>query len=546
MTDKLRNLTEKIKKMCDSMKHKPVLLCGIGCFVLFCLSFFTIYFVRVVYEPQWISQIKGTLVLFGILALISAGAVASAKFSQNNTALLMTALIFITGVLFCFITPPNQVPDEPSHYLRSYAMGMGDFQFDEQQRWPNDVYLLMEAFPVAYRNGYPAEKGCSILDRFDIYFDSLESGKTGEHMGIIIFQIIPYLPQALGIFIGRLFGADALICYYLARFMNLLFYCLCCYFALRWATRFRILLYSLMIMPLTMFMVASCSNDCMLFGLMFLVFSTVLSDSFDKKKAITFIIAFAVMCTSKMNYIVFILLLLLMDKKRWKIKAKRWQFVLAVLAAFLVVYQGMGYVVAWLSNYGVIERTMIDSNPAQQLMFIISNPLRYLVVFLDTMRNNSFFLFTGGLFGWIDVDIKLISNLTPLVLVLAAVKNAPQLRKEDALRVWVFFATAILTYGVCATGMYLSWTPVTLPQIIGLQMRYFMPGFMGLLMVVSWWVRGYIANSGEITAESTDCPQTKPKGETSTVWIGFGFAVVAAALLFAAYYFPLKSIVFVS
>ena len=550
MTDKFKILTEKIKKICDSIRTKPVLLCGIGCFVLFCLAFFTIYFVRVVYEPQWISQIKGTLVLFGVFALIAAGAAAAVKFSKNNTALLMTALIFIVGVLFCFVTPPNQVPDEQSHYLRSYAMGMGDFHFDEGQEWPNDVYLLMEAFPVAYRNGYPAEKDCSILDRFEVYFDSVSSGKQGEHIGIIIFQIIPYLPQALGIFIGRLLGADALICYYLARVANLMFYTACCYFALRWASRFRMMLYAIMIMPLTMFVVSSCNNDCMLFGLMFLVFSTVLSDSFDKKKAIAFAISFAVMCTSKMNYIVFILLLLLLPKDRWKLKIKRWQFVAIVLAVFLVVYQGMGYAVAWLSNYGVIERTMADSNPAAQLMFIIKNPLRYFVVFLDTMRNNSFFLFTGGLFGWIDVDIKLISNLTPLVLALAAFKNAPLLRKEDFTRVAVFFATTLLTWAVCATGMYLSWTPVTLPQIIGLQMRYFIPGFMGILMVIAYWAKSYMHGRTDIAASEAIAGKapanTMAKGECSTVWIGFGFALVAIALLFAAYYFPIKTIVYVS
>ena len=555
MTDKIKSLTDKLKNALLSARQKPVLLYGAGGFMLAALSFFTIYFVRVVYEPRWITQLGGTLVLFGIFAAVAALALLAKKLCRNNTALLMTALIFIVGVLFCFVTPPNQVPDEASHYLRSYAMGMGDFQFDENQQWPNDVYLLMEAFPVAYRNGYPAEKGCTILDRFDIYFDSVAAGKQGEAIGIIIFQIIPYLPQALGVFIGRLFGADALVCYYLARIVNLIFYCACCYFALRWAARFRILMYSLMIMPLTMFVVSSCNNDCMLFGLMFLMFGAVLSDSFDRHKAIAFALAFGVACTSKMNYIVFILLLILLPKKRWNLKIKRWQFAVIVLGVFVFVYKGMGILVALLSNYGVIERTMIDSNPMQQLLFILKNPLRYIVVFLDTMRNNSFFIFTGGLFGWIDVDIKLISNLTPLVLLLAAVKNAPQLKKEDFNRVAVFFATAVLTYGVCATGMYLSWTPVTLPQIIGLQMRYFIPAFMGLLLAVSYWLRNYIKTdiSADIAGkDGTDGIPAKgadgsmAKGEQSTVWIGFVFALLAVMLLFAAYYFPLKTIVYVS
>ena len=538
MTEKSKLLTEKCRKIYDSVKHKPVLLGGIGCLLMLVLAFFAVYFARVVYEPQWLGQIEGTLVLFAILCLITALAAVANRFCKNNTALLMTVIIFISGTAFALITPPNQVPDEPSHYMRSYAMGMGDFHFDQQQEWPNDVYLLMEAFPVAYRNGYPAENGNSILDRFDIYFDSVESGRTGEKVGIIIFQIIPYLPQALGVFIGRIFGADALVCYYLARLANLAFYCFCCYVALSWAKRFRMMLFAIMALPLTLFIAASCNNDSMLFGLMFIVFSTVLCDKFSKKQAIAFAAAFAVLCTSKASYIVFILLVLLMlGRDRWNLKLKKWQYMAIVLAAFLVVYQGMGMLVGLLSNYGEIPRTMEDSNPSAQLMFILSNPLRYLVVFLDTLRNNSFFLSTGGLLGWIDVDLKLISFATPVMLLWAGAKNAPLLDKKDLSKTAVFFITTLLTYAVVLTGMYLTWTPVTLPQVIGIQMRYVLPGIFGIMMVVAYWLRGYMKAPCEGYAE---------KSEKCVMWAYFVFALITAALLFAAYYFTMKAIVFVS
>ena len=538
MTEKSKLLTEKCRKICDSIKQKPVLLGGIGCLLLFCLAFLLVYFVRVVYEPQWVGQIKGTVVLFGILFGISAAALLANRLCKSNTALLMAVIIFISGTAFALITPPNQVPDEPSHYMRSYAMGMGDFHFDQQQEWPNDVYLLMEAFPVAYRNGYPAVKGNSILDRFDIYFDSVASGKTGEAVGIIIFQIIPYLPQALGVFIGRLFGADALICYYLARLVNLAFYTFCCYVALSWAKRFRMMLFAIMAMPLTLFIAASCNNDSMLFGLMFIVFSTVLCDKFGKKQAIAFAAAFAVLCTSKASYIVFILLVLLMlGKDKWNLKMKKWQYLLIAAAALFVVYQGMGLLVGLLSNYGEIPRTMEDSNPSAQLMFILSNPLRYLVVFLDTLRNNSFFLSTGGLFGWIDVDIKVISFATPIMLLWASAKNAPLMQKNDLSKTAVFFITTLLTYAVVLTGMYLTWTPVTLPQVIGIQMRYILPGVFGITMLVAYWLKGYMKEPCEAYAE---------KGEKTVMWAGFVFSLTAAALLFAAYYFTAKSIVFVA
>ena len=48
MTDKIKSLTDKLKKALLSARQKPVLLYGAGGFVLAALSFFTIYFVRVV------------------------------------------------------------------------------------------------------------------------------------------------------------------------------------------------------------------------------------------------------------------------------------------------------------------------------------------------------------------------------------------------------------------------------------------------------------------------------------------------------------------
>lgn len=528
-------MADKVKKIYDNLKQKPILLCGIGCLLLFCGAFFAVYFVRVVYSPGWLGQVNGTLALFGIMATVAALSFGAKRISKNNTAVFMTLLIFISGVFFAFITPPNQVPDEPSHFLRGYAMGMGDFEFNEEQEWPNDVKLLMDNFPAAYRNGHPAEKGNTIFTNFQNYFDDLANGEEGTGIGIIIFQTIPYLPQALGVFIGRLFGADALWCYWLARIANLAFYCVCCYFALSWAVRFRVIMYSLMIMPLTVFMAASCSNDSMLFALMFLMFGAVLSDRFDLKKAAVFAVSFAILCTSKMSYIVFAPLIFTVNRDSWKLKLKKWHFAAGTALVFALFYWGTGLMVSLLSNYGEIPRTMADTNPAQQLKFILSNPLRYLVVFIDTLRNNSFFLSSGGLFGWIDVDIKIISFFTPVVLMVNTFKASHRLEKKDLGKVIVFFITTLLTYGVVLTGMYLSWTPVTLPQVIGLQMRYVMPGFMGILLVAAYWAKGYMAK-----------PEKETKGEVSAVWTGYLFSLAAAALLFLAYYLPTKVIVYVS
>ncbi|MEG2929261.1 MAG: DUF2142 domain-containing protein [Oscillospiraceae bacterium] len=526
---------ENLKIQLNRIKQMPMLQIGIGWVFLFCCALFCVYFTRVVYSPPWLSQMGGTSILFAIFTLIYFGVILTKKLTKGNSAAFMTGLIFISGVVFCFVNPPNQVPDESSHFLRSYAMSMGDFDFDENQQWPNDVNLLIEHFPVAYNNGYPAKEGNTIYNRFTEYFSSVNDGQVGKPSGIIIFQTIPYLPQAAGIFIARLFQIGALGAYYCGRLGNLLFYCGCCYFALKSAKRFNIILFSLMILPLTVFVAASNSNDGMLFGLMFCAFATVLSGHFDAKASTVFLGAMAVLCTSKISYIVFFLLLLAINPKEWELRIKKWQYLLISIFGFLVLYQGMGLYVTLLSNYGEIPRTMSDSDPTRQLAFILSNPIRYIVVFLDTLRNNSFFLSSGGLLGWIDVDLKLVSFFTPLILLVNTFKNAQRINGEDTRKIMVFLACSVLTYCVVLSGLYVSWTPVTLPQIIGVQMRYLMPAFMGILLSLALGFSKYMHHD-----------PTSKRGEMGAIYTSFLFCIGAAVLLFANYYLPTKVIVYVS
>lgn len=79
-------------------------------------------------------------------------------FLKQNLALKTAVLVFLAGLCFVFANPPMQAPDETMHFLRAYAVGSGQFLFDEKQQFPNDVNLLVRDFPGAYINGVSGEK----------------------------------------------------------------------------------------------------------------------------------------------------------------------------------------------------------------------------------------------------------------------------------------------------------------------------------------------------------------------------------------------------
>ena len=538
MDKTLNNLLNKTKEIFDTVRQKPMLVYGIGCLLLTVLSFFFTYYLRVIYSPAWLGQINGTLYISAGFVVLWTAFVVAAKFKDKNQPLFMALLLFVLGMVFVFATPPNQVPDEQTHYLRSYAMAQGQLGFDEKHQYPDDVNLFIKHFPIAHNNGYPAKVGNTAYNRFMEYFAALESGAVAENQGIIIFQVIPYVPGAIGIFAARLAGMGALGAHYACRIANLAFFCLCCYRALKFAGKFSVLMFTLMSLPLMVFMAASCNSDSFLFGLMFLMFSAVLAQDFDSVKAVVFALCLAILTTCKRTYIVFFLLVLCVPREKWQVKLKdknisRLVYIAFALVVLVLFYKGTEIYVQLFSNYGEIPRTMSDTDPAAQLMFILRNPLRYVAVFVDTLKNNAFFLFSGGLLGWIDVNLPLINYLTPVVVLFACFKQAAVFEKTDMGKTMAFFVCSILTYGVAMTGLYLSWTPVTLPQIIGLQMRYMYPAFMGFAMVLGQYF-------------STKVDKTVKKSDYSCICTGYVFTIVAAVLMLIVYYLPERAVVFVA
>ena len=528
----------KITGIYDTVRQKPMLVYGIGCLLLAVFSFFFTYYLRVIYSPVWLGQIKGTLVISAAFILLWTAWMVAVRFNGRNQPLFMTALLFVLGMVFVFATPPNQVPDEQTHFLRSYQMAQGQWGFDRYHVYPDDVNSLIAHFHVAHNNGYPAKEGNTVYNRFEEYYAALEAGEKADNYGIIIFQVVPYITGALGIAAAKLVGFGALGAYYGCRIANLAFFCVCCYFALKFSGKFRVIMFTLMSLPLMVFMAASCNSDSFLFGLMFLMFGAVLSRKFDNVKAVVFSLCLAVLTTCKMSYIVFLPLFFCIPKEKWQVKTKnkdisRMVYLALTLVVFVLVYQGMGLYVQAFSNFGEIPRTMTDSDPAAQLMFILKNPLRYVAVFVDTLKNNGFFLFSGGLLGWLDVKLPLINYLTPVVVLLVCIKQADVFDKNDIRKTVWFFVCGILTYGVVLTGLYLSWTPVTLPQIIGLQMRYVYPAFMGLCMVVGQ----YFSTRTRKNVKNTDI---------SCVATNYVFTIIAAILMLIVYYLPERAVVFVA
>lgn len=420
--------------------------------------------------------------------------------------------IFVCGALFCFANPPLQAPDETDHYLRSYAISLGRLDFDADRGYPEDVDRLLAAFPGAWVNAHTSVGWGENSQGAEAPYDSSgyalkQWGEDGEVLSVadsfaqylsgepakekvtepISLMILPFVPQALGMVLARLVGLGALGCLYAGRLANLACYTLLCWLALRGCRRYQPVFLGVMLLPLSLYMAASLSYDATLLGFYYLVASYYCRDEIRDRDVYAFFTAFVLMNVAK-PYInlLWIVLPLILPRRAWKTRWKKWQVALAGLAGAVVVTRFIEwYGVAFRHNYGTIERMIEGVEQLPQLAFILSNPLRYIAVLFGTLYENEFFIGQLGVFGSLDLPIPLLNILCPAVLLFCAALSVHEKSSLRPLPAAGLGALGVVYIAGAMTAMYITYTPVGMVRVIGLQARYFLPVFLMLLVLVA-------------------------------------------------------------
>jgi uncharacterized membrane protein len=295
-----------------------------------------------------------------------------------------------------------------------------------------------------------------------------------------------------------------------------------------------------MLCPIALFIASSCSADGMFLGLMWVFIGVCLSPVITPKRLAALALSFGIIFYIKFTALALLPMVALLPwgdvtlqvRKR---RVRPWMAaalcigLCAVSAA--VLYEAQNGYVALASNY-VIEG-YFDSNivPAEQYRFILSNPARYIMVFFYTLYRDNGYLFSMGTFGWLDAVVQAVNLLAPMMLLLAAAFSALEGAREPKRTAVVMLLVAALVYGFTYTGMYLTCTPVTLPEINGVQARYLLAAFFGLFVAAAMLIGRTMALQELLPGK----PQKTPPA-WRMLHLSFVFAVFSALMLFQSYY----------
>src|SRR5262245_39365245 len=139
---------------------------------------------------------------------------------------LLAAGLFC-GLVLAAVTPPFQVPDEPAHFYRAYRVSEGRLDLvPSPGRTGAELPASVQAVATTLRDDIPFHEERKVAPRQIL--EAFRVPLEPERRSLVWFgnslqyPFVPYVPQAFGIALGRLFGASPLALLYLARCANLI------------------------------------------------------------------------------------------------------------------------------------------------------------------------------------------------------------------------------------------------------------------------------------------------------------------------------------
>ncbi len=193
------------------------------------------------------------------------------------------AIASVFGLLLVLVVPPGGGYDEPVHFLRAWHVSDGHVFAQEGVR---DGKRDLGAYvPRGLITEFVALLKAGVLDRHD-------SRGTWSHLGdpapagprtfadfaaAAVYPPVPYVPAAVGIRVGRLFGASTFVLVLLARLADLAAFIAIVALAIRRLPSRAWVLAVLALTPVALFQAASVSADAITTALALLVLADALA-----------------------------------------------------------------------------------------------------------------------------------------------------------------------------------------------------------------------------------------------------------------------------
>lgn len=426
------------------------------------------------------------------------------KFSIEKKYLYI-ALIF--GILFVFIVPPFQSPDEDSHFKKAYQVSKGKLYPEVKKNvignyFPTEMLNYIKTKTKYIGNRDKKYKYSEmVLDQYTKL--NYEERKFTSYSTVSVTPIA-YLVPATGIVFSkicaRIFDLESVntaYMLYFARFFSIIFMSFIMYLSIKITPVFKRTFAVFGLIPMVIFLGSVISYDSLLISLTTLALSIILKITYDDKLKkvpnnyiITLILIGVVLLNVKgLYFLLYILLFLIPVKKVGNIK-KMTRIALIIILSILAI------TLVIKIPFLLLPKIKTDVNYAsKQLNFVIHNPIKYSGILIDNIINQRFFQLSSivGVFGLIDTyNPFVIICFTYIWLIMVSISDGvcDKIKINGKFKILLIIYILFIIISVYS-AMYINWTPainghkIGKADISGVQGRYFLPILLPILLLFS-------------------------------------------------------------
>lgn len=406
-------------------------------------------------------------------------------------------LVSIFGLLFAFLVPPMQAPDEISHFFRAYQLSDGQviatkYDFGVGGALPKSLKNMSYDFQAT---GITARQGGEKVHAGQIKSYLGQSLKPSDKSlaqftGAALYSPVAYAPQVVGIWVGRIVHLPPILIFYLARVANLILFSTLCFFAIKYLPFGKWCMVAIALLPTTLTQVASMSADGVTNGLAFLTFGYFMYLYFTAKRIMARHILtlgglLVLLSLSKQTFFIFALLPFLLPVKKF---ANKNMYLYSSLAVLIIT---VGLAAIWSHKVTDFITVMADTfrpgihvAPGQQLHHILTHPWWFPEVVTRTLLNVNGNIIINDLtmteYNTMPMLLIGFSYFSIIAITLASVKHSILLQ---AMRLRLLLVSLVGIFAIMGT-LYLTYNSVGATSIEGLQGRYFIP-FLPILAIVT-------------------------------------------------------------
>ena len=392
----------------------------------------------------------------------------------------------IFGLIFIFITPPFQVPDEYQHFQYAYAISTGKL-FGSTAAIPSSIQSLINETTTLPGH---AEKKISYTRIIQFVYLPLNPAETSPsyYPTTAKYTPVPYLPVAAAIFVARKLSFNPFDLFYFGRIINLFFWMCLGYFSLRIFPDQKWALLLILLSPMCLFEAGSYSADVFLNSISCLWISLCLNyssayrdEALSEKSKLLLISVALLLSFTKSPYIFLLGFFFIIPQKKFGNPHQYRNFLIRLFGiACLIFLLSMTYLI----NDKSVSLKDGSVNMIRQLRYLIGNPLKFPVILLYSIKKLFFHYWYSsiGVFGYLDTVLPNYIYITyPVILLFCLLfdktnKLVHSLRQKTFLVLFCF-----LSFFTIELSLYLTWTPVGNQIIDGFQGRYLIPVFPALI-----------------------------------------------------------------